>query len=74
MTAPLVTRTIAGVGNVVSRSAVTWATRRAFSPTSLAARIEIRFTGLAGAKRQLARELGRVGADAVISRDPAQSA
>jgi len=24
--------------------------------------------------RQLARELGRVGADAVISRDPAQSA
>jgi hypothetical protein len=39
MSAPLVMRTIAGVGKVMSRSAVTWATRRALSPTSLAARM-----------------------------------
>ena len=35
---------------------------------------EVGFPGLAGAEREFARELHRVGADAVIGRDPAQSA
>src|SRR5580700_10117936 len=39
MNAPLAMRTIAGVGKVASRSAVTFSTRRALSPTSLAARM-----------------------------------
>ena len=74
MNAPLVMRTIAGVGKVASRSAVTFVDQARPQSDELGGADEIAFIGLAGAKRQFARKLHRVGADAVIGRDPAQSA
>jgi hypothetical protein len=69
MNAPLVTRTIAGVGSVARR-------RDQARPESdePGGADEIGFIGLTSAQRQLARDLHRIGADAVIGRDAAQSA
>ena len=67
-------RTIAGVGSVASRSAVDLADQPRLQADELGGANEVEFVGFALAKREFARELRRVGADAVIGGDPAQGA